>query len=114
MKTIHGTDAVDYVTIERDGKEERLDVTGIFVFIGFVPNTALFCGHVAHDRHGYVVTNEMMETSVKGIFAAGDVRAALTRQITTAVGDGTIAAIAAQHFVEDLPIEENEGIAWVS
>ncbi len=114
VKTIHGTEAVEYVTINRGGNEERLDVTGVFVFIGFVPNTALFCGHVAHDKHGYVVTNENMETSVKGIFAAGDVRAALTRQITTAVGDGTIAAIAAQHYVEDLPVEENEEIAWVS
>jgi len=44
-----------------------------------------------------------METSVKGIFAAGDLRAQLTRQITTAVGDGTTAAIAAQHYIEDMP-----------
>ncbi len=114
VKAIHGTNSVEYVTVEREGKEERLDVTGVFVFVGFVPNTALFCGHVDHDKFGYVVTNANMETSVKGIYAAGDVRAALTRQVTTATGDGTIAAIAAQHFVEDLPIEQNEGIAWVS
>ncbi len=114
VKAIHGTNSVEYLTIEREGREERLDVTGVFIFVGFVPNTSLFCGHVDHDKHGYVVTNEMMETSVKGIFAAGDVRSALTRQITTAVGDGTIAAIAAQHYVEDLPLEENEEIAWVS
>lgn len=113
VKAIHGTDQVEYLTIERDGKEERLDVTGVFVFIGFVPNTQLFCGHVDHDKHGYVVTDANMETSVKGIFAAGDVRSALTRQITTAVGDGTIAAIAAQHFVEKLPVEAEEA-SWAS
>ena len=59
-----------------------------------------------------MVTNANMETSIKGLFAAGDVRAQLTRQITTAVGDGTTAAIAAQHYVENLPIVEE--IAWAS
>ncbi len=105
VKAIHGTDQVEYLTIEREGREERLDVSGVFVFIGFVPNTQLFCGHVDHDRYGYVLTNANMETSVKGIYAAGDLRAQLTRQITTAVGDGTTAAIAAQHYIEGLPDE---------
>ena len=103
VTSIHGTEQVEYVTIQRDGKEQRLDVTGVFIFIGFVPNTQLFCGHVAHDKYGYVLTNANMETSVEGIYAAGDLRSQLTRQITTAVGDGTTAAIAAQHFIEKLP-----------
>ena len=103
VESIHGTDQVEYITIRRDGREERLDVSGVFIFVGFVPNTRLFCGHVQHDRYGYVVTDAKMETSVPGIFAAGDLRSQLTRQITTAVGDGTTAAIAAQHFIEKLP-----------
>ncbi len=103
VTSIHGTDQVEYVTFQRDGKEGRLDVTGVFIFIGFVPNTQLFCGHVEHDKYGYVLTNSNMETSVLGIYAAGDLRSQLTRQITTAVGDGTTAAIAAQHFIEKLP-----------
>jgi thioredoxin reductase (NADPH) len=100
VEEIHGTDSVEYLTIKREGKLERLDVTGVFVFIGFIPNIQLFCGHVNHDKHGYIITNDRMETSIPGLFAAGDLRAQLTRQITTAVGDGTTAAIAAQHFVE--------------
>ncbi|MHB0867952.1 MAG: thioredoxin-disulfide reductase [Chloroflexota bacterium] len=108
VKSIHGTDQVEHITVERDGREERLDVTGLFVFVGFIPNTQLFCGHVEHDRYGYVLTSPNMETSVEGIYAAGDLRSQLTRQITTAVGDGTTAAIAAQHFIERLPDRVSE------
>jgi len=103
VKSINGGDQVEYLVMDREGKEEKLEVSGVFIFIGFVPNTELFCGHVNHDKYGYVLTNANMETSVKGIFAAGDLRAQLTRQITTAVGDGTTAAIAAQHYIEDMP-----------
>lgn len=102
VETIHGVDQVEYLTVRREGKLERLEVSGLFIFIGFLPNTQLFCGHVDHDQHGYVLTNDRMETSLEGIFAAGDLRSQLTRQITTAVGDGTTAAIAAQHYVEAL------------
>ncbi|HEX2923987.1 MAG TPA: thioredoxin-disulfide reductase [Chloroflexota bacterium] len=108
IKAIEGEAQVESVLIERDGKEERLKVNGVFVFIGFIPNTQLFCGHVAHDKYGYVITDTNMETSVKGIFAAGDLRAQLTRQITTAVGDATTAAIAAQHYIENTPMETKE------
>jgi thioredoxin reductase (NADPH) len=80
----------------------RLDVGGVFIFVGFIPNTTLVDGHVAHDGGGYYVTDPMtMMTSVPGIFAAGDVRAQLTRQITTAVGDATTATIAATKWVEE-------------
>ncbi|MHB1159595.1 MAG: thioredoxin-disulfide reductase [Chloroflexota bacterium] len=108
VKSIHGTDQVEYITVERDGREERLDVTGLFIFVGFIPNTQLFCGHVEHDKYGYVLTSPNMEASVEGIYAAGDLRSQLTRQITTAVGDGTTAAIAAQHFIERLPDRVSE------
>ena len=99
---------MEYLTIKREGKLERLDVTGVFIFVGFLPNTQLFCGHVNHDEHGYIITNDRMETSVEGLFAAGDIRAQLTRQITTAVGDGTTAAIAAQHHIEAMKDAEGE------
>jgi thioredoxin reductase (NADPH) len=77
-----------------------LQATGIFIFIGFTPNTGIIDGHIAHDASGYLVTNEMMQTSIPGLFAAGDLRSQLTRQVTTAVGDATTAAIAVEKFLK--------------
>jgi len=92
----------------RDVKtQEARDIaaTGIFVFIGFRPNTGIVEGHVDHDEMGYMLTDFSMETSMKGLFAAGDVRAQLTRQVTTAAGDGTTAAIAAEKYLKALKDE---------
>ncbi|MGH7584235.1 MAG: thioredoxin-disulfide reductase [Gemmatimonadales bacterium] len=81
------------------GARSELAVTGAFVFIGFRPNTSLVKQHVAHDAAGYIVTNDRMETSIAGLWAAGDLRAQLTRQVTTAVGDATTAAVAVEKFI---------------
>ena len=83
----------------KSGDRSTLEVDGMFVFIGFRPNTGIIEGHVKHDALGYLVTDDKMETSITGLFAAGDVRAQLTRQITTAVGDATTAAIAADKYL---------------
>ena len=77
-----------------------LDVTGCFVFIGFRPNTGIIDGHFDHDPMGYIVTDSMMQTSIPGLFAAGDLRSQLTRQVTTAVGDATTAAIAVEKYLK--------------
>jgi thioredoxin reductase (NADPH) len=77
-----------------------LDATGCFVFIGFRPNTGIIDGHFDHDEMGYVLTDTMMSTSIKGLFAAGDLRSQLTRQVTTAVGDATTAAIAVEKYLK--------------
>ena len=82
------------------GGTEELEVGGVFIFIGFLPNTGLLSVHAEHDPQGYYLTDANMMTSVPGIYAAGDVRSQLTRQVTTAVGDGTTAAIAATKQVE--------------
>lgn len=85
----------------RTGERSEFPVGGVFIFVGFIPNTQLVAGHVDHDPQGYYLTDANMRTSIPGIFAAGDVRAQLTRQVTTAVGDGTTAAIAATKYVEE-------------
>jgi thioredoxin reductase (NADPH) len=77
-----------------------LDVTGCFVFIGFRPNTGIIDEHFDHDPMGYIVTDSMMQTSIPGLFAAGDLRSQLTRQVTTAVGDATTAAIAVEKYLK--------------
>ena len=79
-----------------------LAVQGMFVFIGFRPNTGIIDGHVDHDEMGYLKTDANMQTSMRGLFAAGDVRSQLTRQVTTAVGDATTAAIAAEKYLKAL------------
>ncbi|UCF20361.1 MAG: thioredoxin-disulfide reductase [Gemmatimonadota bacterium] len=84
------------------GEESLLDVSGLFVFIGFRPNTGLLEGHAEHDAGGYLITDRDMRTSIPGLFVAGDVRAQLTRQITTAVGDATTALIAAEKYLTEL------------
>ncbi len=83
------------------GELSRLDVTGVFIFIGFTPNSGLIKDHFEHDAGGYVVTDDHMMTSIPGLFAAGDLRVQLTRQITTAVGDATTAAIAVEKYLTE-------------
>jgi thioredoxin reductase (NADPH) len=77
-----------------------LDATGCFVFVGFRPNTGIIDGHFDHDEMGYILTDTMMQTSIPGLFAAGDLRSQLTRQVTTAVGDATTAAIAVEKYLK--------------
>jgi len=95
---------VQQVVLENTGSGARstLDVGGVFVFAGFKPNTQLIEGHVRHDPGGYFITDERMMTSIPGLFAAGDVRSQVTRQITTAVGDATTAAIAVEKYLKSL------------
>ena len=84
-----------------DGSRSSLAATGCFIFIGFRPNTGLIREHFRHDAAGYVLTDDRMMTSIPGLFAAGDLRAQLTRQITTAVGDATTAAIAVEKYLAE-------------
>lgn len=84
------------------GDERKLVVDGVFIFIGFSPNVHLLAEHAKHDAEGHLITDHRMETSLPGLFAAGDVRSQLIRQISTAVGDATTAAVAAERYVTEL------------
>jgi thioredoxin reductase (NADPH) len=104
VDSIEGEGKVTHVMLRDtvNGDASRLDVGGVFIFFGFIPNTGLIDAHIDHDAGGYYVADPMtMMTNVPGIFAAGDVRSQLTRQITTAVGDATTATIAASKWVEE-------------
>jgi len=102
VKEIGGEDKVHVVRYEQHGETKELRVGGVFIFIGFVPNSKLFKVHVNHDEGGYIVTDRNMQTSIEGVWAVGDVRAQLTKQIATAVGDGTTAAVAASLYITAL------------
>ena len=80
----------------------ELATDGVFIFCGMTPQTGLLKGYVTLNPQGYVETDEAMGTKVPGLFAAGDIRVKRFRQITTAVADGTIAALAAQKYVREL------------
>ncbi|MBM4350033.1 MAG: thioredoxin-disulfide reductase [Deltaproteobacteria bacterium] len=85
----------------KTGDVKEVETEGAFLFIGLVPRTHFLKELVQMDESGYVVTNENCETSVKGIFAAGDCRKKLLRQISTSVGDGATAAFAAEKYLEE-------------
>ena len=93
-----------------DGSEKELETDGMFVYIGMDPLTAPFEKLGILDENGYVETNEIMETKIPGIYAAGDVREKLLRQIVTATGDGSVAAQAAQQYIEQLKDKQNANV----
>lgn len=81
------------------GAQSVLPVNGVFLYVGLQPNTAFLSDKIELDAQGYVVTNEQLATSVPGVFAAGDVRAKLLRQVATAIGDGALVAVMADHYI---------------
>jgi thioredoxin reductase (NADPH) len=104
VESILGTDGVEGVLIKKmDGSPgQTLPVKGIFIFVGILPNTDWLKGTLSLDTQGFIRTNERLATSVRGVFAAGDVRHKLLRQISTAVGDGAAAVFAAERYLEGL------------
>jgi len=101
IKKINGENFVKSVIIENVKTKEvrELETEGLFVYIGMQPKTDLFRGKVGLDENGYIITDGDMRTNVPGVYAAGDVRKKEIRQIATAVGDGTVAGIMVERFI---------------
>lgn len=105
VERIVGDDKVESAVIQnvKDDSTRTLELGAVFIYVGFNPyGPRLFRDHLKHDEQCYILTDTKMETETPGVFAAGDTRAQLARQITTAVGDGTTAAIAAEQYIEGL------------
>lgn len=101
IRKIKGEAFVTGVTVQnvKTGEMQDLDADGVFVYIGMQPKTQLFKGSVAMDEYGYILCDEDMQTSLPGVFAAGDVRKKKIRQIATAAGDGVIAGVMAEKYI---------------
>ncbi len=108
VKEIQGDEAVNAVKLEnvKTGEEQIMKTDGVFIFIGHKPNTQLFAGQIDLDDEGYIEVNKFMETSVPGVFAAGEVADPYFRQVITSAGMGAAAAIQATRYLENL--EETE------
>jgi thioredoxin reductase (NADPH) len=100
---IKGGDTVNALHIRNLETDERskIEVKGVFIYVGYKPNTGFLKGLLRLDSEDYILTGNDMSTSVDGIFAAGDVRTKSLKQISTAVGDGATAAIMAGKYIEE-------------
>ncbi|WP_027188448.1 thioredoxin-disulfide reductase [Desulfovibrio cuneatus] len=101
VESIDGEGLVEGITLKnvKTGELSTLPVAGVFVFVGTVPTATFLNGQLDRVDGGWIATDERLQTSVPGIFAAGDVRNTPLRQVVTAAGDGALAAMSAYHFI---------------
>lgn len=95
LRNLETGDLTEYNAHEDDG------TFGVFVFVGYIPQTSLFTDKIELDKTGYILTDVEMRTNVEGVYAAGDVRQKSLRQVVTAVADGAIAAVQAEKYIDN-------------
>ncbi|HZD60428.1 MAG TPA: FAD-dependent oxidoreductase, partial [Anaerolineae bacterium] len=102
LSSVSGNAAVSEVTVKnvKTGDEKEVPIDGIFVFVGNLPNTELFDKQIDLDEKGYIITDESLMTSVPGVFAAGDIRKNLLKQVVWAAAEGALAAVSAEKYIE--------------
>ncbi len=101
---IGGTNKVEWLRLRdlKTGAQTKLEVGGVFIYVGFLPNSDIFGDDFKKDNQGFLITDDKMETHIPGLYVCGDVRSQYVRQISNAVGDATIAAVAATRYIEEL------------
>ena len=102
ISALHGDKDLDAVSLKnvKTGEESRLPLNGLFIFVGFTPASEALSVGLQADPQGFIVTDLEMRTNIPGVFAAGDIRSKLCRQVVTAVGDGATAANSAHLYLE--------------
>jgi thioredoxin reductase (NADPH) len=102
VQEIKGDSVVRSILVKnvKTGELNEVNTDGVFLFVGLSPRTEFLKGLMTLDEAGYIITDDNCETSIRGVFAAGDCRKRLLRQIATAVGDGATAAFAAEKYLE--------------
>lgn len=101
---VEGFFGIEGVTVKnvKTGDEKTLKADGCFIWVGILPNAEFIGDDIKTDEYGFILADSHMRTNVPGVFVAGDVRDTPLRQVSTAVGDGAIAALSAEHYIENL------------
>jgi thioredoxin reductase (NADPH) len=104
VEEIGGSEKVEWLQVRdmQTGESRRIEVGGVFIYVGFKPNSEIFGPEFPKDAQEFLMTDDKMETPMPGIYVAGDLRSQYVRQISNAVGDATTAAVAATRYIEEL------------
>jgi len=110
ITSFYGSENLENVDIKnlKTGETRNFKTDGVFIFIGYVPNTEFLKGKIEMNQWGEILVKNDMSTSIEGVYAAGDSIAKRYRQVTTAVSDGTIAALAASDYVHGLKAKHSQ------